>query len=218
MEYSLNITGMESSTCAEKVRLALAQVAGVIEVQVCHISGKASVKHRDVEIEIISETLGNHGFSVSILKDSFGWKDKNVWARSAKNTTWCLLGCSIGEFGTLIYYSISGITSGIPLFSPLWYFYAILPLINGLITSIILETAILMRKQMDFSNALSTALGMSFISMLMMEITMEITDLIFTKGSLQMDYRVIPLMLLLGFLAPWPYNYWRLKKHGRSCH
>ncbi len=37
MEYSLNITGMESSTCAEEVRLALAQVAGVMEVQVCHI-------------------------------------------------------------------------------------------------------------------------------------------------------------------------------------
>lgn len=218
MQYSLNITGMESRTCAEKVRLALVKVAGVIEVQVCHISGQASVKHRDVEIEIISKTLENHGFSVSILTDSFGWKDKNIWARSAKNTTWCLLGCSIGEFGTLIYYSLSEITSGIPLFSPLWYFYAILPLINGLITSIILETAILMQKQMDFSNALSTALGMSFISMLVMEITMEITDLIFTKGTLQMDYRVIPLMLILGFLAPWPYNYWRLKKHGHSCH
>ena len=75
-----------------------------------------------------------------------------------------------------------------------------------------------MQKQMDFSNALSTALGMSFISMLMMEITMELTDLIFTKGSLQMDYRVIPLMLILGFLAAWPYNYWRLKKYGQSCH
>ena len=218
MEYSLNITGMKSSTCAEKVRLAIEKVAGVNEVQVCHISGQASVEHKDANIDVIYETLRFHGFSASILEDNFDWRDKNIWARSAKNTTWCLLGCSIGEFGTLIYYSTSGITSGIPLFSPLWYFYAILPLINGLITSIILETAILMRKQMDFSNALSTALGMSFISMLMMEITMETTDLIFTQGSLQMDYRVIPLMLLLGFLAAWPYNYWRLKKYGHSCH
>ncbi len=218
MEYSLNITGMKSSTCAEKVRLAIAKVAGVIEVQVCHISGQASVEHKDANIDVIYETLRFHGFSASILEDNFDWRDKNIWARSAKNTTWCLLGCSIGEFGTLIYYSVSEITSGIILFSPLWYFYAILPLINGLVTSIFLETTILMQKQMDFSNALSTALGMSFISMLVMEITMEITDLIFTKGSLQMDYRVIPLMLILGFLAPWPYNYWRLKKHGQSCH
>ena len=146
------------------------------------------------------------------------WNDKSIWARSAKNTTWCLIGCSIGEFGTLIYYSLSGLTSDVLIFSPLWYFYAILPLVNGLVTSIILETIILMRNQMYFSIALKTALGMSFISMLVMEVTMELTDLIFTQGRLKMDYRVIPLMLLLGFLAPWPYNYWRLKKYGLSCH
>jgi hypothetical protein len=75
-----------------------------------------------------------------------------------------------------------------------------------------------MRGQMDFKNALSTAFGMSFISMLMMEISMEITDLLFTGGELGLNYLAIPLMLLVGFLAPWPYNYWRLKKHGKACH
>jgi len=25
-------------------------------------------------------------------------------------------------------------------------------------------------------------------------------------------------MLVVGFLTPWPYNYWRLKKYGAACH
>jgi hypothetical protein len=25
-------------------------------------------------------------------------------------------------------------------------------------------------------------------------------------------------MLAVGFLTPWPYNYWRLKKFGIACH
>jgi len=25
-------------------------------------------------------------------------------------------------------------------------------------------------------------------------------------------------MLLAGFVTPWPYNYWRLKKFGVACH
>jgi len=28
----------------------------------------------------------------------------------------------------------------------------------------------------------------------------------------------VPIMLIVGFLTPWPYNYWRLKKFGISCH
>ena len=129
-----------------------------------------------------------------------------------------MIGCSIGEFGTLAYYSYSGIAADLEMYSNMWYFFAILPLINGLITSVLLETAILMRTQLDFKNALSTALGMSFISMLMMEIAMEITDLLFTSGELGLMPIAIPFMLLVGFLTPWPYNYWRLKKFGKACH
>jgi len=25
-------------------------------------------------------------------------------------------------------------------------------------------------------------------------------------------------MLIAGFIVPLPYNYWRLKVHGKSCH
>ena len=91
-----------------------------------------------------------------------------------------------------------------------------LAIINGLITSVALETFILSR-QMNFSEALKTALGMSFISMIAMEIAMNVTDVILTGGA-TLTWWVIPIMLLVGFLTPWPYNYWRLKKYNESCH
>jgi hypothetical protein len=93
----------------------------------------------------------------------------------------------------------------------------ILAIINGLITSIILETFILMKQNIEFKNALKTAMGMSFISMISMEITMNITDYLLTGGAL-LTWWVIPIMLIVGFLTPWPYNYWRLKKFGITCH
>jgi len=164
------------------------------------------------------EAIAGAGYNAEGTNPDFDWNDRDIWKQSANNTKWCLIGCSIGEFGTLAYYSYSGITADLELFSKIWYFYAILPLINGLATSVMLETTILMRGQMDFRNALSTAFGMSFISMLMMEIAMEITDLLFTSGELGMNPIAIPFMLIVGFLTPWPYNYWRLKKYGEACH
>ena len=89
-------------------------------------------------------------------------------------------------------------------------------MINGLLTSIILETMILL-KQMTFKTALKTALGMSFISMIAMELSMNITDIILTGGAV-ITLWSIPLMLFMGFITPLPYNYWRLKKYNISCH
>ena len=54
-------------------------------------------------------------------------------------------------------------------------------------------------------------MGMSFISMISMEITMNFTDYLLTGGAM-LTWWVIPIMLIVGFLTPWPYNYWRLKK------
>ena len=147
----------------------------------------------------------------------FDWKDSTVWKQSAHNTKWCLLGCSIGEFSTLAYYQYAQWPLEVEIGSNLFIFLAILPLINGLITSVILETILLMRGQMDFRNSLKTAFGMSFIGMLAMEIAMEGTDLLLT-GGIGMTWWVIPPMLLAGFITPWPYNYWRLKKFGKACH
>ena len=215
---SLEVGGMTCEGCSNRVKSALESIQGVNSADVSHESGIAIVVHQNVSGKIMTSSVQKIGYTVDGKGEDFHWKDGSIWKQSAHNTKWCLIGCSIGEFGTLAYYSYSGITSGLELYSKLWYFYAILPLINGLTTSVMLETVILMRGQMDFRNALSTAFGMSFISMLMMEIAMEITDLLFTQGELGLMPLAIPFMLLVGFLTPWPYNYWRLKKYGASCH
>ena len=139
----------------------------------------------------------------------FHWKCKHTWRRSAKNTLWCLLGCSIGDFGTILYFQLNAINW--PTLSIM-----ILAIINGLITSIILETIILSR-QMTIKIAFQTALTMSFISMLAMEIAMNSVDWLIL-GEAKLVWWIVPIMLLAGFLTPWPYNYWRLKKFNIACH
>ena len=141
---------------------------------------------------------------------NFNWSCKYTWKRSAKNTGWCLLGCAIGDFGTILFFQLTLIP--FPVLGIM-----VLAIINGLITSIILETVVLMRQNLDFSKAFKTAMGMSFISMISMEIAMNSTDYFLTGGAI-LTWWVIPIMLLVGFLTPWPYNYWRLKKFGIACH
>jgi len=141
---------------------------------------------------------------------TFDWSCKHTWKTSAKNTLWCVAGCSIGDFGTILFFQISKIP--FPILGIM-----ILAIINGLITSIILETIILMKQNFDFRNALKTALGMSFISMVSMEVAMNLTDYLLTGGAI-LTWWVVPIMLIVGFLTPWPYNYWRLKKFGIACH
>ena len=143
-------------------------------------------------------------------KANFHWSCKNTWKRSAKNTGWCLLGCAIGDLGTILFFQLSEIP--FPLMGIM-----ILAIINGLITSIILETFILIRQNFSFFNALKTASGMSLISMISMEMMMNLTDYILTGGAI-LTWWVVPIMLITGFLTPWPYNYWRLKKFGINCH
>ena len=145
----------------------------------------------------------------SLKNESFNWICINTWKKSAKNTLWCLLGCSIGDFGTILFFQVNDY--GWSTISIM-----ILAIINGLITSIILETFILL-KQMPFINAIKTALGMSFISMISMEISMNLVDWLI-MGEAKINLWILPIMLLAGFLTPWPYNYWRLKKFNISCH
>ena len=141
---------------------------------------------------------------------SFNWSCKHTWKRSAKNTAWWLLGCSIGDFGTILFFQLSKIP--FPILGIMT-----LAIINGLITSIILETVILMRQNFDFRKAFNTAIGMSFISMISMEVAMNLTDYLLTGGAI-LTWWVVPLMLIVGFVTPWPYNYWRLKKFNIACH
>ena len=142
--------------------------------------------------------------------ETFHWSCKKTWLRSAKNTSWCLLGCSIGDFGTILFFQLTQIS-----FSVLAIM--ILAIINGIITSIILETVILIKQNFTFKNAFKTAVGMSLISMISMEIAMNLTDYFLTGGAM-LTWWVIPIMLAAGFITPWPYNYWRLKKYNQACH
>tara|TARA_B100001142_G_C13956144_1_gene509165 strand:- start:62 stop:505 length:444 start_codon:yes stop_codon:yes gene_type:complete len=142
--------------------------------------------------------------------ENFNWSCKHTWNLSAKNTLWCLLGCSIGDFGTILFFQLTKIPFAV-------MGIMILAIINGLITSIILETIILMKQKFKFSEALKTAFGMSFISMISMEIAMNLVDYLLV-GDARLTWWVIPFMLTAGFLTPWPYNYWRLKKFNEACH
>ena len=144
------------------------------------------------------------------MSQTINWNCKNTWKLSAKNTAWCVFGCAIGDFGTILFFQLSQIP--FPVLGIM-----ILAIINGLITSIILETIILMLQNFSLSNALKTAAGMSLISMISMEVAMNLTDYILTGGAM-LTWWVVPIMLLVGFITPWPYNYWRLKKYGFACH
>ena len=141
---------------------------------------------------------------------TFHWSCRHTWKRSAKNTAWCVLGCAIGDFGTILFFQLTQIP--FPVLGIM-----VLAIINGLILSIIGETIILIRQNLTVRQAFRTAMGMSFISMIAMELAMNITDIILTGGAI-ITWWVIPIMLIVGFLTPWPYNYWRLKKFGIACH
>ena len=137
------------------------------------------------------------------------WNCKSTWRKAKKNTLWCLIGCSIGDFGTIFYFqNVNHYLSNFEVMS--------IAVINGILTSILLETLILL-KQMNFISAIKTALGMSLISMVSMEVAMILTDIFLTGGAL-LTWWVIPIMLIVGFITPLPYNYWRLKKYNISCH
>ncbi|MCH9734633.1 MAG: DUF4396 domain-containing protein [Actinomycetia bacterium] len=140
---------------------------------------------------------------------TINWQCRHTWQRASKNTLWCLIGCAIGDLGTIAFFQFTGIP---------WPTLAILALaiMNGLLTSIMLETYILAR-QMELRLAFRTAIGMSLISMISMEVAMNSVDYGLTGGA-TLTWWVLPPMLLAGFLTPLPYNYWRLKALGKSCH
>ena len=103
------------------------------------------------------------------IKDTFDWNCKHTWKQSAINTMWCLIGCSFGDMMTIYYFQVNEIP---------WSTLSIMALamLNGIISSIILETFILL-KQMKLMAALKTAVGMSLISMISMEWAMNLTDI-----------------------------------------
>ena len=106
---------------------------------------------------------------------SISWRCLHTWRTASKNTAWCLIGCVIGDFGTIAFFQFTGIP---------WPTLAIMSLaiVNGILTSIALETCILVR-QMDLRTAFRTAVGMSLISMVSMEVAMNTVDVMLTGGA-----------------------------------
>ena len=146
---------------------------------------------------------------MSTMTLDISWKVKSTWSQASKNTLWCLLGCSIGDFGTIYFFQVTKIA--FPMMGIM-----ILAIINGLITSIMLETFILSR-QMALNLAFKTAIGMSLISMISMEVAMNVTDILLTGGAM-LVWWALPIMWIVGFLTPLPYNYWRLQALNKACH
>ena len=140
---------------------------------------------------------------------TFHWGCATTWRTSAHNTLWCLLGCAIGDLGAILWFQTYA-----PETPPLIVMG--IAMTCGIVTSLALETCILLRR-LGLRAAFSTALGMSLASMIGMEAAMNLTDYVLVGGA-QLTWWAIPPMLVAGFLAPWPYNYWRLKKLGRACH
>ena len=131
---------------------------------------------------------------MTTINENFNWSCKNTWNTSAKNTFWCLLGCSIGDFGTILFFQLTKIP--FPVLAIM-----VLAIINGIITSIILETIILLRQNFSLKLAFKTAVGMSLISMISMEIAMNATDYFLTGGAI-LTWWVVPIMLAVGFVTP----------------
>ena len=141
------------------------------------------------------------------------------------NTTRCLIGCSIGDLSTIYYLMTyqpgmsaprSSTTSNRLTFN--------VPVTAGISTSILLETVLLRlgKDRLAWSAAVRTACGMSLVSMLAMELTENLVTLGLVDSSMSLTdpgfWAVTGLSMLAGFIAPLPYNYWRLKSLGRACH
>lgn len=210
---TVNVGGMTCDGCSSNVSSALISLASVSFADASHVTGTAVITHSGATFEEIKLAIQKSGYLVDGESEPFNWTDGPVWRQSAHNTKWCLVGCSIGDFGTIAAFQF------IPYFDALgWSTMSImmLAMFNGIMTSIALETFIL-SAQMALNEAFRVAIGMSLISMISMEAAMNIVDVVLTGGAKLTLWVIVP-MLVAGFLTPWPYNYWRLKKYGVACH
>ena len=159
---TLDVGGMTCDGCSNRVKSALESIQGVNSADVSHESGIAIILHQNVSKEIMTSSVQEIGYTVDGESEPFNWTDGPVWRQSAHNTKWCLVGCSIGDFGTIAAFQF------IPYLDALgWSTMSImmLAMFNGIMTSIALETIIL-SAQMALKEAFRVAIGMSLISMI----------------------------------------------------
>jgi len=210
-------TDLHCDMCVDKITPLLNEDSRINkwEVDMTGDLKKLVVEGDSISALDIDAILSKEGYSI-LKQESTFWTDTNTWKRASFNTLNCLIGCSIGDFGAIIY--LQAYYPSTPL---MWQM--IIAIIAGLSTSIMLETTILrFRENFQWLSALKIAFGMSFISMVAMEIAMNTTDFMITGGKAAFDTYVywlalIPAMIA-GFILPLPYNYFKLKKFNKACH
>ncbi len=203
----------------------VAKVKPILEKDQSILNWEADYSKEGVTLELegdgisaayVHKLIQREGYSVLNLPVTGFWTDGPKWSRASFNTLNCLIGCSIGDFGMVFY-----LQAFYPTTPMIWQMA--LAIIAGLCTSIILETVLLKyREHFNWRLALKTAFGMSFISMVAMEIAMTSTDFMITGGkaafSDPMYWLALIPALVVGFLVPLPYNYYKLKKFNQACH
>ncbi len=242
-ELHLKISGMHCKACIEHVTQALKKLEGVESVSVSLMPPEAMLKTaRVLSLSEINRALAQVGqYHASEYSDDENpimtfqiklpvsaavpvpqanrrefWKDSPTWRRASLNTLNCLVGCSIGDFGFIIYAQATALA---------WSMWAIMgiAMLCGLSTSVLMETLLLKwRENFGWKMAVRTALSMSFLSMLAMELAENVTDYMLTKGEVAPSepffWIALTISLLAGFLVPLPYNYFKLRKYNKACH
>ena len=224
MKHTYSVTGMTCSGCAETVKRTLSNVSNVEAVNINLENGSAEIAMtQHVPLAQFQQALASYAYKISegnavsahSVKNTF-WNDFPVWQRASFNTLNCLIGCSIGDFAMVIFLQRFYPSTSMTL-------QMILATVAGLITSIMLETVLLKtREKFSWALALQTAFSMSFISMISMELVMNATDFMITGGKAAfgnpMYWTALMVAMVAGFLAPLPYNYYKLKKYNKACH
>jgi len=222
MTHSYTLTGMTCSGCEANVKKILSSVEGVQKVETSLSEQKVTIEmNKHIPIQLFQETLKTKpNYQISEpgskhIPKSF-WMDKLVWVSAGKNTLNCLVGCSIGDFGMIIflqtyYHHIN------------MYLMMSLAILAGLATSILLETILLkLNEKFSWDAAFKTAIGMSLLSMIVMELAENATDLLLTSGQVSVGtsfyWIALSLSMIAGFVVPLPYNYYKLKKYNKACH
>jgi len=223
MTHTYKVSGMTCMGCASTVEKALKKVPGVTEAEV-------SLAHSEVQLHMAAPVTfaqlqaGLSGYAYQLFENSSAlakaptqfWLHKKVWGRAAFNTLNCLVGCSIGDFGMILF--LQALYPDTSMMTQM-----LLATIAGLCTSILLETILLsVREKFNWASAFQTAFSMSFISMIAMELAMNTSDFMMTGGKAAfgnpMYWMALAVSMVVGFLAPLPYNYYKLKKYNKACH
>lgn len=225
MTHTYPIQGLNCGSCASRVNAALSAVDGVRSVAVAaNLSTATVTMHHHIPTATLSQAVSSAGaYHLGAIVDEpmasaiVGfWSESRLWRRAGLNTLSCLIGCSIGDFAMIIY--LQAYHPGTPMAVQM-----ALAIVAGLTTSVALETVLMrIREKFAWGAALRMAIGMSFLSMVAMEVAMNTTDFMITGGTMALSdprywLAFIPAAAA-GFMVPLPYNYYQLKKHNKACH